>query len=73
MNVDAKIDRKKAITCPATFRPGDSRAVIGIDPSTLYRWEKKGFIKLYRRAGTTFAVTQEVVDFIRNEGDQLGD
>jgi predicted site-specific integrase-resolvase len=73
MNVETKIRRGGALTFPATFRPGDSQAVIGIDPSTLYRWEKKGFIKLYRRAGTTFAVTQEVVDFIRGVGDQLGD
>ena len=58
---------------PATFRPADSQAVVGISRATLYRWEQAGHITLYRRGAMTFARTAEVVHFITGEGGQLGD
>lgn len=60
------------MTTPVTFRPADSKAVVGISRATLYRWAQAGHITLYRRGAMTFAKTAEVVEFITGDSADAG-
>ncbi len=61
-----------AIT-PASFRPSDGKAVVGVCRQTLYRWANAGHIKVHKRGNMAFFVTSEVLGYITGLGDQLGD
>ncbi|MAC81459.1 MAG: hypothetical protein CML66_25750 [Rhodobacteraceae bacterium] len=61
------------MTTPVTCRPSQAKETFGISRATLYRWADKGHIRLHKRAGLTFVVVQEVMDFITGVGDQMGD
>ncbi|WP_417693046.1 helix-turn-helix domain-containing protein [Roseibium sp.] len=47
--------------------PQQAKAIFGVSADTLYRWEKKGAIRFYKRAGMTFVKVQEVLDYITND------
>lgn len=53
---------------PVAFRPSRAKEVVGVDKRTLYRWVKEGAIRLYKKNGCTFFVTQEILDYITSDG-----
>ena len=57
---------------PITCRPVDAPNLFGISRSTIYRWAKKGHLKIHKRAGMSFVLVQDVLDHIKGLGDQLG-
>jgi hypothetical protein len=53
-------------------RPTNAKFHVGVSRATIYRWAKKGHIKLYKRFSMTFFDVAEVQDFIKGLGGQLG-
>lgn len=56
-----------------TCRPVEVPELFGISTATVYRWAQKGHVKIHKRAGTSFIIIQDMIDYITGLGDQLGD
>lgn len=62
-----------AALTPVTCRPKDAPAVLGVSRSQLYRLADEGKIKLHRRAGMTWVVVSEWLDYVRGSDVTVGD
>lgn len=62
-----------AAPTPVTCRPKDAPTVLGVSRSQLYRLADEGKIKLHRRAGMTWVVVSEWLDYVRGSDGSVGD
>ena len=46
------------------IRPKEAPDAFGISRATLYRWAERGYIRIYKRGGTSLVSIREVTDFI---------
>lgn len=58
---------------PIYIRPGQAPAVFGVSRSTIYKWAKKGHVRIYKQGEISLVKVTEVENFITGLGDQLGD
>lgn len=55
---------------PITCRPVQAQELFGVSTSTIYRWAKKGYIRIHKRAGCSFLLVREVEDFILGQEER---
>ena len=54
-----------------SFRPSGAKSIIGVDPSTVYRWIKSGGLVSDKIGGTTLILASDFQDFVRRLGGRL--
>jgi excisionase family DNA binding protein len=52
-----------------TIRVSEAPQVFGVSTDTIYKWEKKGRIRIYKKGGMSLLKTDEVLAYIESSDD----
>ena len=51
-----------------SFRPSEAKDVVGVDPSTIYRWVKHDGLVMKKVGGTSLILVSDFLDFLERVG-----
>ncbi|MCV6592708.1 MAG: helix-turn-helix domain-containing protein [Silicimonas sp.] len=58
---------------PVSFKPSNSKAVVGVCPATIYKLVNEGKLRLYKHGTASLILSEDWIKYVRSLGDQLGD